>query len=285
MPGKYHCSLPNTESSLPQLTADGLKVPLAVSLPAAAAGLAYLNAKSAAWYDLHMLGSALGSAVHMFRRARKGGLNVFYTLEERAKHKNTSNKPFILFGDKSYTYGDVYDRTLRYGTWLKQTMGVREKDIVALDFMNSDNYVFLLFALWSIGAKPAFINYNLRDVPLTHCAKAAKSKLMLVDPAVADAITDDVRKALPGMRIELFSSALEAEALATPPIRYPDEVRYEDTPHNMAILIYTSGTTGLPKPAVVSWAKVIVAGDLSGAWTRTRPTDIYYTVSLPQASL
>ena len=215
----------------------------------------------------------------MFLKERRGTLNVFYLLESRAKSRATANRTFLLFGDKSYTYADVYDRALRYGTWLRETMGVKEKDIVALDSMNSDTYLFLWFGLWAIGAIPAFINYNLRGEALVHCVKKATTKLMFVDPAVAEALTEEVRGSLSDVRIVMMDEKFEADAIATDPIRYPDEVRYINRGEEIAILIYTSGTTGLPKAAVVSWAKVIVAGGFVPVWAGLRPTDIFYTVS------
>jgi len=215
----------------------------------------------------------------MFLSERRGRLNAFYLIESRAKSRATANRPFLLFGDKSYTYADLYDRALRYGTWLRETMGVKEKDIVALNSMNSDNYLFLWFGLWAIGAVPAFINYNLRGDALVHCVRKAKSNLMFVDPAVAEALTEDVRGSLSGVRIELMDEKFEADAIATDPVRYPDETRYTNRGEDVAILIFTSGTTGLPKAAVVSWAKVTVAGGFVPVWTKLRPTDVYYTVS------
>ena len=254
-------------------------VPIAVSASAAAAGLAYLNARSTAWYDFRLLRALAGSALPMFINERRGRLNVFYVLESRAQSTTTANRPFLLFGDRSYTYADVYDRALRCGTWLRETMGVKEKEIVAIDSMNSDNYLFLWFGLWAIGATPAFINYNLLGDALVHCVKRASSRLLFVDPAAAESITTDVRDKLPGVSIQMMDQTFEADIVATEPVRYPDEVRHANSSADIAILIYTSGTTGLPKAAVVSWGKVVVASGFVPVWAKLKPTDVYYTVS------
>ncbi|ERT01341.1 hypothetical protein HMPREF1624_02585 [Sporothrix schenckii ATCC 58251] len=254
-----------------------MPVPLALSLPAATAGLAYLNARSSFWYDWMLVTSVVPALVTMALRGRSGKMNIFYKLEENAKSSSTANHPFILFGDKSYTYAEVYDKALRYGHWWKQTMGVQKDDVVALDYMNSDTFIFLWFGLWAIGAKPAFINYNLRDQALIHCIKTAKAKLMLFDPDVVEALTPELREALPNVRIEVFSALLQGQADATEPKRYPDEVRYDDKKENTAILIFTSGTTGLPKAAVVSWAKMFATSNFARGWIGIKKDEIYYT--------
>lgn len=260
------------------VTCSSFPVPLGVALPAAAAALAYINARAGVFYDMLLLGSAIPSAVKMAIREKRGRPNLFYLLEERAKSTSTANRTFLLFEDRAYTYAQVYDRALRYGAWLKQVLGVEKGQVVAMNFMNSDTYIFIWMGLWAIGAKPAFINYNLKDQPLVHCVRAARAKILLVDPAVA-ANVEGVKNHLPGMQIKVVTPQLETEIMAMDAIRYPDELRHEDAAKNMAILIYTSGTTGLPKAAVISWAKLIVAGTFVNSWAGLKASDVYYTVS------
>ncbi|KAH8836416.1 hypothetical protein MCOR27_007848 [Pyricularia oryzae] len=254
-----------------------MPVPLAIAAPAAAAGLAYLNAKAQIWYDGKLARSVLPSIIRMALAEYTGRTSLFYMLEERAQDKSSAGRVFIRFGDHAYTYAEVYTIALRYGNWIQKTYGVKPHDVVAMDFMNSDQFVFMLFGLWSIGAKPAFINYNLRERALSHCVAAAKSRVCFIDPAVADALTDYLRDGLPETKFVLFTPEVVAEVMATEPIRPPDEVRYETQQHAMAILIYTSGTTGLPKAAVVSWAKMIVAGGFTSRLLNLQTTDVYYT--------
>lgn len=252
-------------------------LPLQVALPAAAAGLAYLNARSSLWYDLLMLRSVIPAVINMNMSQFRDRINVFYRLEENAQAAATKNRPFILYDDFTYTYAQAYDRVLRYGVWLKEKMGVKKGDVVAMDFMNSDTFVFIWMGLWSIGAKPAFINYNLREQPLVHCIETVATQLLLVDSAVADAITPEVKAALSGTRIEIFSDAYKAEVFATHPVRYPDELRHEDRLEDKAILIFTSGTTGLPKAAVISWSKLIVSANFTRRWMSATKDEVYYT--------
>ncbi|KAF4812194.1 Fatty acid transporter protein [Colletotrichum tropicale] len=257
-----------------------MPVPLALALPAAAAAYSYINARISLWYDRHLLSCALPATLSALWRERIDRLNQFYILERAAQSKSSANRTFIIFEGKSYTYAETYEQVLKHGTWLRDRFGVKPKDIVAINFQNSDTFIFLWLGLWSIGAKPAFINYNLTGKPLAHCVKAATTSLMLIDPHVLHNVGDDVRSELPSVDFVVVDAELQQEIAATKPRRAPDSDRSEDQYQNLAILIYTSGTTGMPKPAIVSWAKCIVGGVFTSRFTSNGPNDVFYT-SMP----
>ncbi|KAL9949125.1 hypothetical protein ACHAQF_001197 [Verticillium nonalfalfae] len=257
-----------------------MPVPLAVALPAAAAGAAYLNARMSLWYDVHLVQCALPATLSALWRERTDRLSPFYVLERHAQNKSSADRTFIIFEGKSWTYAQVYENVLRYGAWLRERHGVKPKDIVAVDFQNSDVFIFIWFGLWSIGAKPAFMNYNLTGSALAHCIKTATTSLVLVDPLVASNVNQEVRSELEAVTFVEFDPTTLAEIAATEPKRYPDADRSEDKYQNIAILIFTSGTTGMPKPAIVSWAKCIVGGVFTSRFISNSTNDVFYT-SMP----
>ncbi|KAF4624798.1 hypothetical protein G7Y89_g13372 [Cudoniella acicularis] len=236
-----------------------LAVPLALAAPAAAATLAYLNARTGFSYDLSLIGPAVKAGLDVSRREKNDRLNFFYVLEDHAQGA-ASNDVFLIHGGREWTYKEVYQTALKYGTWLKTKYNVKPKDIVAMDFMNSEKFVFVWFGLWEIGARPAFINYNLADKALTHCIKVATASLVLVDPEVQHNITQEVRDGLPGVTVEVFTPELEAEAISIQAEREPNASRSESKPQNMAMLIFTSGTTGMPKAAILGLCMVLMTG-------------------------
>ena len=258
-------------------------VPVALAAPAALAGLAYLNARTGLAYDFYLIGGLIKCRIKGSVREKKDRLNLFYILEEHALGK-LANKVLLIFEGRQWTYKEVYDTALKYGTWLKKTYGIKSKEIVAMDFMNSDQFIFVWFGLWSIGAKPAFINYNLASKALSHCLRVSTARIALIDPAMQENITQNLRDELPDIQIEIFTPQLQAEAMAIEPIRQPDSERSENKLENMAILIYTSGTTGLPKPAIVSWNKVITGANIVPWWLHFKTTDIFYSVCLPHTA-
>ncbi|KAG5952272.1 hypothetical protein E4U57_006284 [Claviceps arundinis] len=253
---------------------------LVVTAPATAAVLAYLNARTSFWYDCMLLKSSLKVASRVLLRQRSGRLSTFYIFEERAKHPSTAHKDLLIFEGRKLSYAQVYDKALRYGSWMRTALNIKPNDVVAMDFENSDTFIFVWLGLWSIGAKPAFINYNLTGKPLSHCIGVAKSKICLIDPTVAGNFTDEVRNELSHVQFVLLTHDVRLQVDATAPERVPDSDLFEDDMSNLAILIYTSGTTGSPKPAVVSWAKVIAGGTFSETLLARGGNDIIYT-SMP----
>ncbi|KAM3560411.1 hypothetical protein MY1884_002938 [Beauveria asiatica] len=258
-----------------------MPVPLAVAAPAALAAGAYLNAKSGLWYDLTLQKIVLVSMWRVIRGVRNDRLSLFYTLEDWARSKSHADRDVLLFEDRRYTYAQFYDAVLRHGTYLRAHHGIKPGAIVALDYQNSDTFLFLWWGLWAIGAKPAFINYNLTGKPLAHCIEAATARLCIVDPAVAHNITDEVRADLgAGVEFAVWTPDVAAAAASIAPIRFPDGDRTEAEFSNMAVLIYTSGTTGLPKAAIVSWVKCIAGGTAGSMLLGRGRGDIMYT-SMP----
>ena len=238
-----------------------------------------MNAKWSISYDWQLFVSLMNSIIVSSSREQTGRLNPFYVLEDRAKDKKLADKVFLIFEGRRWTFKQVYETVLKYGTWLKTSFGIKHQEIVAINFMNSEKFLFMLLGLWSIGARPAFINYNLTGKPLAHCIRVSSARLVLVDPDVANNVTDKERAELPGIQFIVFTPQLEVEVMHTTAVREPDTERWAGKMQDMANLIYTSGTTGLPKPAIVSWHKNIAAPLGVARWIRLKKKDVFYTVS------
>ncbi|KAK3322010.1 hypothetical protein B0H66DRAFT_619357 [Apodospora peruviana] len=252
-------------------------LPLPVAIPAVAAAAAYVNARYHVAHDLSLLASIIPATTIVHWNIYRGRVNFFYQLESLATSKSSANRPFILFEDRAYTYAQTYDTVLRYANWLQKHRGVKKGDLVSLDFQNTDTFIFLLLALWALGAKPALINYNLVGKPLIHCVKKSTARLVFVDPTIAGNVGEDVRSELSTVSFEVVTPELEAQMLAMEPIRPPDDLRNDVGGADMAMVIYTSGTTGLPKAAFVSWAKITTVALFTAKLLGTKAGDVYYT--------
>ncbi|KAK4446733.1 fatty acid transporter protein [Podospora aff. communis PSN243] len=187
--------------------------PLALTAAAAAATSAYLRARLSLDHDLLFLRITTTTALNLLRAVRTNRLNIFYVLESRALDPATASKPFLWFEGRVRTYAQVYDSVLRCGNYLRT---------------NGDGFVVVWFALWSIGATPAFLNWQLRGEVLGYALRASGARFLVVDGTV------------------------EGEMEAMERVRFGDEVRAVGRYVDLAVLIYTSGTTGMPKPAVMA---------------------------------
>lgn len=260
-------------------------VPLRLAAPAAAASLAYLNARLCFNNDWTLLTSLATARLKLALAERRDRVNIFYALEDYANHRSLASREFLVFEGRSWTFKETYDIALQYAAWLKDVHGVQSKEIIAMCFMNSPEFVFLWMALWSLGAVPAFINYNLTGKPLIHSIRVSTARLLIIDPKVQSHFTPEIFSELSTMRIGsstfqwtyLDGTALNTVALKEP-YRADDRERSGATGPSMSCLIYTSGTTGLPKPAVVSWQKSRVGGIFVSSWSGLRPgKDRFYT--------
>jgi acyl-CoA synthetase (AMP-forming)/AMP-acid ligase II len=200
---------------------------------------------------------------------KTGRVNLFYRLEELAQSPQTAARPFLVIpkddadpeAQTEWTYAEAYEMVLKYARWLKEAHGVKTKEIIAMDFKNNPPFIWMWFALWSIGAIPAFINSNLRDAAFIHCVKISTTRLLILDPELVDVLSDEVIQQFQpdskGKAVEtvVLDSAVQRLIASQTPYRAPDEDRSGVLISSTAILIYTSGTTGLPKAANVAWSK------------------------------
>lgn len=271
-------------------------------LALSALAVAYLEARTLISEDLRTIISAAGKAIPRRRMETNQRVNFFYILEALAK--STPNKVAMiyprqvvktipiellqsgksldhLFVIEKYTYKEVYDTSLRYAAVLKNKYNIDSNSSVALNCMNRPEFVFVWFAVWSLGALNAFINYNLTGHSLLHCLETANATLMLVDsdPEVSDLVIpyEDAIKDL-NCRIAYLNGDFEELVNASQPYRAPDSARHpEHLFSDAAILIYTSGTTGLPKPAIMSWKKILLSSHVYACAIQVRPTDVLYS--------
>ena len=259
-------------------------MPIVPALLASAAGLAWLDAKTQFSNDLRVLYPFYARSRRIEAFEKRDRVNLFYVLENHATTKAAAGSPCLVYEGKTWTYKELYDNVLRYGTWLKQEYGIAPKEVVAMDFMNKPQFIFLWLALWSLGSYPAFINYNLTGKPLLHSVKSSNCRVLFVDEEVKPQVIP-VLDALtaPGdgkpIQVAFFDATTERDILNANGVREPDSSRTGVKGSEMANLIYTSGTTGLPKPAIVSWRKAYIGGGIAAGAMGMKPSDRFYTVS------
>ena len=175
-------------------------------------------------------------------------MNAFYVLEDAAKA--VPNKAYLWFDNQEWTYAESYHLVLRYTTWFQAKFGVKKGDIVAMDFMNKPSMVLMVFGLWALGAKPAFINYNLRGAALLHCVNVCTASLILVDADVnastdispSEEIKEGMRKDGKNARVVIFGRDTENEIAACQETRPEDVERGGENASDMAMLIFTRYT-------------------------------------------
>jgi fatty-acyl-CoA synthase len=189
------------------------------------------------------------------------GKTLLTTLNENLEH--TGPYPALTDEIETLSYRELVDRANSYARWtLKQDLALGEA--VCLLMPNCVNYVAIWLGITEVGCAAALVNTNLVGLSLAQSILAARSRCVIVDVTLLDAVVSAMAMLPPEVRIwvhgaggrhefprlDLDILGREGGALRVPAARRPSG-------RDRALLIYTSGTTGAPKATNVTHARVL----------------------------
>ncbi|KAI9716069.1 MAG: hypothetical protein M1828_000480 [Chrysothrix sp. TS-e1954] len=245
---------------------------------ALAASAAYLDAKFFISHDLQSMPFAYGQR-NLFKyiaSAWQSGRYLTYHVIEDHALQNRPDQVFLVFEGKSWTYRQFYDDVQKVGNWLMNDLGIKKREVVAVNGANSPGYLMLWFALEGIGAVPSLINCNLTSKPLLHCVKVCEARYMLVD--------EDVKPLVSPCASELQGNGTKVlyyvtDKLCALPLG--DQIPYSRQaglgPEETGLLMFTSGTTGNPKAVVLRRGRCLNTGHAIAWYLKLKATDRMYT--------
>ncbi|KAJ9614636.1 hypothetical protein H2200_002773 [Cladophialophora chaetospira] len=255
-----------------------MALPAVAAIAGGLATAAYLDAKFLVRHDLSSGSLAANQKAAMdftVERYTSNRMLMYHVFEDHATGKNADNL-FLMFENRSWTYKQFFNDIHRVANWLRNDLGVKEQEIVAIDGANSPEYLLLWFGLEAIHACPAFINCNLTAGPLTHSVKLCDARYLvaetgtrdLVEPCEADLTTA-------GVTIVFYDEASIASLSNTTPI--PKSLHKGIDPSELGGLIYTSGTTGLPKGVIMLRARELNTARSVAQYLKLKPGNRMYT--------
>ena len=214
-----------------------------------------------------------------------------YTMADRLDDcvRDFGERTFLTEGDVRYTYAQFNQRANQVARVLHE-QGVKKGDVVAMAIENRPAFFFAWFGIAKLGAVVAFINTHVAGKPLVHALEVTSASHVIVGEECAERFAqtdglnttltywhwpDESRPAAAGV-LEQFGADLQALAMAEDgapvPLAWREGVLAGDT----AQYIFTSGTTDLPKAAVISHARWLMAGDsMQVLWEITK-NDCFY---------
>ncbi len=223
-------------------------------------------------------------------------INMLIGLPTRAK------RPFIIFEDTTYTYGQVFEQSRRYAAFFeKRRQQLVEKGVLAPDqrlkiAIYQDNSPEYLFASFGAGLSNAIlfaVNTGFRGHILASVINQADVRLLLTNDESLDYVSK-VLADIPNISKEdllllgppadnaldynYLMNVMEQSAQQTVKPNRKSLPPIDNT--SPVLVIYTSGTTGLPKGVPCTHLKMVGAGAMVQATVRLGKHDRGY-ISMP----
>lgn len=198
--------------------------------------------------------------------------------------------PFVLYGDRRYTYTEANSLINRYANAYK-ALGVKKGDVVALLMENRPEYYWHFFGLGKIGAISSLINTNSSGSILAYVLKICEPKAIVVGSELlsnfltAREMIADFAEGVteidcdPELRVETDIPSF-TDRISNSSERNPEESG-SHLLSDISTYIYTSGTTGLPKASMIPHHRLYRASLVWGGMAyRFLPGDVIY-ICLP----
>jgi len=198
----------------------------------------------------------------------------------------TPEKNALIFEDKPITYKELNHRINKTAHYL-QGLGLNKGDRIAVDLLNSPEFICLYFAAAKLGLIFVPLNFRLVEPELEYQLNDCGARLLAFHDVFAGTV-NSIRDSVPVEKDKflfvrsLMSSSEESpewaisyeDVIADQPAHEPLPDRAIDVDDPLAI-IYTSGVTGKPKGAVVSHNQTFYKNFQIILYSGLHPDDVY----------
>jgi long-chain acyl-CoA synthetase len=158
-------------------------------------------------------------------------------------------KPALYWGEREYSYPELWKQTVSVGARLRREFGVRPGDRVGLWLKNCPEFIPAFFGILHAGGVVVPINNFLKPNEVGYIIEDSGLEVLITDAELAVHF-GALAAARPKLQLLVAAEPwLTAEAEET-----PDVPRAES---DLAVLIYTSGTTGRSKGAMLSHGNLL----------------------------
>ena len=182
-------------------------------------------------------------------------MNLALAFAESVKKRPA--KVALYWGEREYSYAELWSQTLSLATHLRHDLHVKPGDRVGLWLKNCPEFVPALFGILAAGAVAVPINNFLKPEEVNFILQDAG-----IDTLITDAELGSHFHALHAARphLKLFQVEDLAGAAGNGASAKDAKIGAEfpqSKGSDLAVLIYTSGTTGKPKGAMLSHANLL----------------------------
>jgi fatty-acyl-CoA synthase len=232
-------------------------------------------------FDVWATSQILREAPHFLPRSK---WHVGRLLEQNAER--LPHRLALSYLTERYTWREFNMEANRYAAFFLR-QGLRRGDVVALLMDNRPDFLFVELGLNKIGVVSALINTQLHGAPLSHAINVAKPRRIVLGSEHIErlqAIASEVPLTRRDRAVLVISDnddpicdwpVVDTEVDVCP-VDNPRSAHWPNAGDPMSYL-YTSGTTGLPKPALVTNQRCLMAA-CGFAWllVECTPDDVVY---------
>jgi len=195
-----------------------------------------------------------------------------------AKHASERpDKPAVICGDRSLSYGEIYSHSQRLAHHLK-ALGIGRGDRVAGVFYKSEEVILTFLAAGFLGALFVPVNYRLEPEHFIDLCRRLDMKVFLSHPDFAPLLENlaSVYDPVPPI-IYSGDRPIGRDPLLRELLAGPDPAPFQEPlpPDHPAYINFTSGSTGRPKGAIATHRNLAVNTRASIEALGLRPDDIH----------
>jgi long-chain acyl-CoA synthetase len=170
--------------------------------------------------------------------------------ESAQKH---AEKNALYWGDRAYTYSELWSQTLFVAGILSQQFHVHPGDRVGLWLKNCPEFIPALFGILHTGAVVVPINNFLKPDEVSYILRDAGIDVVITDSELSGNF-QTLKTSRPTLRLMNAENVLASFPIPPANLKFDTQLLRNPTrrENDLAVLIYTSGTTGRPKGAMLS---------------------------------
>lgn len=183
-------------------------------------------------------------------------MNLASAFAESAREHAEKNA--VYWGDRAYSYAELWSQTLFVSGILVQQFGVKPGDRVALWLKNCPEFIPCLFGILHSGAVVVPINNFLKSDEVRFILQDAGIDIIITDSELSGNL-DALQTSQPALQCMNAESALASFPIPPGNLKFDTQLLRNPTRNesDLAVLIYTSGTTGRPKGAMLSHGNLL----------------------------
>src|SRR5436190_15659003 len=188
-------------------------------------------------------------------------------------------KAALFWGDRAYSYSELWSQTLFVASILRQQFSVGPGDRVALWMKNCPEFVPSLFGVLHTGAVVVPINNFLKPDEVSYILNDAGADLIITDHDLSTHF-ERLRTARATLELVNAEQVLSTFPVAPSGVKMDTEILKNPAREasDLAVLIYTSGTTGRPKGAMLSHGNLLHNIESCRLCLQTVPEDRFAVV-------